>query len=278
MSRQSNAEPVIIKRKKVVSGGGHHGGAWKVAYADFVTAMMAFFMMMWLLNATTEKQRRGLADFFSPNIPISRQSGGGEGVLSGDSIYAEEELAYSGSGATNQRPTEAERASGELGQSGQITEAEMEQTFRQIEYALTARSGESAVSDELLEHIVTRVTDEGLVVELFDIEDEPIFVRETDRSTPLLRALTEVIARVSMQVPNNIAIGGHVRSNPLVRVDNPVWPLSAARADRVRSLIVAQGFEPARVRRVTGHADRSHSRANPMDIRNNRVQIIYLRE
>ena len=68
--------PTIIKRKKVVSGGGHHGGAWKVAYADFVTAMMAFFMLMWLLNATTEKQRKGIADYFSPDIPVSRASAG----------------------------------------------------------------------------------------------------------------------------------------------------------------------------------------------------------
>ena len=65
MAGQSNAAPVIIKRKKIIQGGGHHGGAWKVAYADFVTAMMAFFMLMWLLNATTEKQRKGIADYFN---------------------------------------------------------------------------------------------------------------------------------------------------------------------------------------------------------------------
>ena len=75
--------PTIIKRKKVVSGGGHHGGAWKVAYADFVTAMMAFFMLMWLLNATTEKQRKGIADYFSPDIPVSRASAGGSGMFQG---------------------------------------------------------------------------------------------------------------------------------------------------------------------------------------------------
>ena len=69
MNAQTNARPIIIKRKKVIVAGGHHGGAWKVAYADFVTAMMAFFMLMWLLNATTEKQRKGIADYFSPTIP-----------------------------------------------------------------------------------------------------------------------------------------------------------------------------------------------------------------
>jgi chemotaxis protein MotB len=72
MSAQSNVAPIIIKKKKSGGGDGHHGGAWKVAYADFVTAMMAFFLLMWLLNATTEKQRKGLADYFSPSIPLSR--------------------------------------------------------------------------------------------------------------------------------------------------------------------------------------------------------------
>ena len=78
--------PIIIKRKKIIAGGGHHGGAWKVAYADFVTAMMAFFMLMWLLNATTEQQRKGIADYFSPTVPINRISGGGDGVSDGFSL------------------------------------------------------------------------------------------------------------------------------------------------------------------------------------------------
>ena len=85
MGAQSTAKPVIIKRKKIIAGGGHHGGAWKVAYADFVTAMMAFFLLMWLLNATTEQQRKGIADYFSPTLPVNRISGGGDGAFGGDS-------------------------------------------------------------------------------------------------------------------------------------------------------------------------------------------------
>lgn len=99
MAGQGNAAPVIIKRKKVVAGGGHHGGAWKVAYADFVTAMMAFFLLMWLLNATTEKQRKGLSDYFNPTIPISRISGGGDGALGGETMFSENTRAQAGTGA-----------------------------------------------------------------------------------------------------------------------------------------------------------------------------------
>ena len=78
-----------------------HGGAWKVAYADFVTAMMAFFLLMWLLNATTEQQRKGLADYFNPSIPISRTSGGGNGAFGGDSILSENTLLGNGSGTSS---------------------------------------------------------------------------------------------------------------------------------------------------------------------------------
>lgn len=115
MSADGNVAPVIIKRKKVVGGDGHHGGAWKVAYADFVTAMMAFFLLMWLLNATTEKQRKGLADYFAPTIPINRVSGGGSGAFGGDSVFSEETLPQNGTGASNKHPTNGDKARGDTG-------------------------------------------------------------------------------------------------------------------------------------------------------------------
>ena len=124
MARQSNAAPVIIKRKKIVVGGGHHGGAWKVAYADFVTAMMAFFMLMWLLGATTEKQRKGLADYFNPTIPVNRISGGGEGAFGGDSVFADEALAQNGLGAVNEALTSERLAEAEDGAAADLRKAE----------------------------------------------------------------------------------------------------------------------------------------------------------
>ena len=112
MAAQANVAPIIIKKKKVVKGGGRHGGAWKVAYADFVTAMMAFFMLMWLLNATTEKQRKGLADYFAPTIPINRVSGGGDGAFGGDSVFSEQTMPQNGTGATSRNPMEQKQARG----------------------------------------------------------------------------------------------------------------------------------------------------------------------
>ena len=177
MSAKQNA-PVIIKRKKVVAGGGHHGGAWKVAYADFVTAMMAFFMLMWLLNATTEKQRKGIADYFNPTIAVNRISGGGDGAFSGESVFSQETLPQNGYGATQSSPTAQRQAKGESGMAPGEPDGDQQKdvrAFKEIEKALTANSGESMASDRALRHIVTRVTDEGLIIELFDLEDEPLF-------------------------------------------------------------------------------------------------------
>ena len=106
MSATGEVRPIIIKKKKVVRGGGHHGGAWKVAYADFVTAMMAFFLLMWLLGATDEKQRQGLADYFNPTLAISRTAaGGGGGMLEGKALFAEKPLAGTVSEGVPPKPT-----------------------------------------------------------------------------------------------------------------------------------------------------------------------------
>jgi len=101
---------IIIKKKKGGHGHAHHGGAWKVAYADFVTAMMAFFLLMWLLNATTENQRKGIADYFDPRIPISRVSGGGTDMFGGDSIFTSEQLAQNGAGGNANQTAEDDEA------------------------------------------------------------------------------------------------------------------------------------------------------------------------
>lgn len=176
MSKHSS---IIVKkvRKKVV--GGHHGGSWKVAYADFVTAMMAFFLLMWLLGATTEQQRKGIADYFSPTLPLNRVSGGGDAAFGGDSVFTEDTLAKNGIGASDKYATDSQQALGSLGLlSADASDPQArpdDATFARLQTMLTARSGESLVSDEMRQHILTRVTDEGLVIELFDLEGRQLF-------------------------------------------------------------------------------------------------------
>lgn len=276
MSGQSNAAPVIIKKVKKGGGDGHHGGAWKVAYADFVTAMMAFFLLMWLLNATTEKQRKGIADYFSPTIPLNRVSGGGDGAFGGESTFSEIALPQVGTGATSLNPTPQDKSSGR--EAKDEADQEEQRKLDEIEKILRGQSGESNVHPEMLRHIVTRVTDEGLVIELFETEDAKLFDRDTAEPTALLEQLAAMLVRVTSLVGNGMAIEGHVHARPIVLNENPVWDLSARRAEEMRQLMMQQGLPARRVTRITGHADREPVDRNPMSRRNDRLEIILLRE
>jgi chemotaxis protein MotB len=281
MDARRNAAPVIIKRKKVVNGGGHHGGAWKVAYADFVTAMMAFFLLMWLLGATTEDQRKGIADYFSPTIPVNRVSGGGSGAFGGDTVVSGKTLSQSGTGGSRLHSTESRQARGNLGvERAGATARDHEAdaaAFAEIEERLKGRSGESLASDDVLRHIVTRVTDEGLIIELSDRPGAPLFIDDTSEPAPVLPEITGLIASVIALAENDIAIGAHTHARPVTLAANPVWDLSAARADRTRRLLYDAGVTRGRFRRVTGHADRSPRLPDPMDPGNNRLEVILLR-
>jgi chemotaxis protein MotB len=279
MGAQANAAPVIIRRKKVIKGGGHHGGAWKVAYADFVTAMMAFFMLMWLLNATTEQQRKGIADYFSPTIPINRVSGGGNGAFGGDSVFSEETLPKNGIGGTMARSTPEENSRGETGADvgEESTATEALEALKDVEAMLMGRGAESMVMENAMRHIVTRITDEGLVIELFELEGVSLFEEETDKPTQLLRDLSAIISASAKAVTNGIAIEGHVAANPVVLAKSLIWEQSADRAAIMRKLLENAGVESHRIQRVTGHADREPVLRNTMAKRNSRIEIVLLR-
>ena len=268
MAASSGNAPIIVKRKKVSGGDGHHGGAWKVAYADFVTAMMAFFLLMWLLNATTEKQRKGLADHFSPTIPINRSSGGGDGALGGDSIFSDETLARSGVGATSPNA---------FTESGLSERARAEQDeLERLEDTLLGQGAEALLTERELRHIVTRITDEGLVVEIFSLPGAPIFDPRTDAPTPLLETLLDAVGHLFGLATNGIALAGHSRSHAVVLADNPVWPRSLDRARAAKARIEGM-VAPQRIRRVEGHADRRPAVPQPMALRNDRLELTLLR-
>jgi len=271
----SNA-PTIIKRKKIIVGGGHHGGAWKVAYADFVTAMMAFFMLMWLLNATTEQQRKGIADYFSPTIPINRVSGGGSGAFGGNNIFTEESLAQSGTGISQptigMNPVRSESdVEGDAAVAAQVA------ALRDIEAVLMGMGGESMLSDQALRQIITRLTDEGLVIEIYDLPDVSLFVGETATPNPVTAEIAAIMARLFSSVSNAIAIEGHLSMKSILQVDNPVWELSTDRAAQMRLMLQSGGLDPMRIARQTGAGDREPVVADPTAPRNNRIEVILLR-
>lgn len=273
--------PVIIKKVKKGGGDGHHGGAWKVAYADFVTAMMAFFMLMWLLNATTEKQRKGIADYFSPTIPVHRVSGGGDGIGGGDSVFTEETLAQNGTGGSIASPSSEDAAAGATvgdAQGAAVEEGAVEEDeIQRLLEELSGSGGESLAMDNPLKHVLTKVTDEGLIVEIFDTPGEPLFEGNSAVPTDVLIEIAAIMQRVFALVENNLAINGHIRAHPVVLANSPVWELSSARASSMRELMEDAGFAPERTQRVSGFADRKLIALDPMSPRNNRLELILLR-
>jgi chemotaxis protein MotB len=277
MAGQANVAPVIIKRKKVIQGGGHHGGAWKVAYADFVTAMMAFFMLMWLLNATTEKQRKGIADYFNPTIAVSRVSGGGKDMFNGDTIFVEGALAQTGSGATGNQPSEADRGRSESGPESVAAAAAEQKMLDQAKIALSAQGGESMSMNRLLRHVISKVTDEGLVVELFDLPDDPLFEEGTANPRDQTLKIAALLSEVFALAENQIAVNGYVRTLPITLKDNPNWELSTARAQAMRQMLEANKTPSQRVARITGNADRKPATQDPTSVRNNRLEVTLLR-
>lgn len=261
-------QPLIIKRKKVVKGGGHHGGAWKVAYADFVTAMMAFFLLMWLLNATTEEQRKGLADYFNPTIPISRISGGGSDGLNGSSIFTEETLARMGTGASQERSVESMATA----QQSDADQKQIEENLKSLKESL----GEEGKA--LSEHILIKMSPEGLVLELVDSESTPLFPVGRSEPSELLVELLNHVSGSFSSFSNDIKIVGHTdnrsyRNNAVY--DN--WNLSADRANTARRLLMRTGISPARIREVSGKADTDPLiKENPSAAQNRRISITIL--
>ncbi|WP_108258924.1 flagellar motor protein MotB [Mangrovicoccus ximenensis] len=279
-----NLAPIIVKKKKIVGGHGHHGGAWKVAYADFVTAMMAFFLLMWLLNATTEKQRKGLADYFSPTIPVNKVSGGGDGQFWGDSVFSEDVLPQSGTGASMERPTSENQARGALGvdtSPQEVIETAPEARIREAENLLEqlqARGGESMAELQRMRHVISRLSEEGLVFEVFETPEIALFWPGTNEPTPDLRTALRYISDSARLVANEISISAHLAARPLVVAVNPVWDISTERAQIARQIVERAGFPTGRIQKVIGFADRKPAVRNPMSIRNNRIMVTFLRE
>lgn len=277
---------IIIKKKKKVSGDGHHGGAWKVAYADFVTAMMAFFLLMWLLNATTEEQRKGIADYFNPTIPISRISGGGSDGLNGSSIFTEQTYAKMGTGATASatlRPTKPLQPNDdsrsreedlENPPSSELTEEQEAAAIAQLQLMLSEQS------QALSEHLQVKLSPEGIIMELVDSEDMPLFELGQSQPTNLLVELVTTVTDSFGAFGNDIKVVGHTDSLAFrdgMRFDN--WDLSTERANVARRLLVENGFPLERIQEVSGRADTDLLvKEDPFAAQNRRISITLLKQ
>lgn len=295
MTAATNQRPIIIKKVKKVSGGGHHGGAWKVAYADFVTAMMAFFLLMWLINTTSPEQRRGIAEFFAP-ASVSRVSSGAGGLLEGTSfaeegvrhghsapVAAASEPQYTSNSDDQNQAQEATEAGGQnnpnedsLSRARTLRETA---EFSRAEIAIRQAMQDMPDVAELSRNVIVEQTPEGLRIQIVDQEGRSMFnagdASPNDRARRLLVAISSVIA----QLPNRLTISGHTDgSQPGGRYASN-FELSAARANEARRILQAQGIPADRIYEVAGRADSEPLFADdPTLPGNRRIAITLLRE
>ena len=285
----TNQPPKIIYKKIYIEGhGGHHGGAWKVAYADFVTAMMAFFLLMWLLGATNEKQRKALADYFSPTlVQMKENSAGSNGIFGGDSMTSKDSYAHrAAQTGTRSMTIPVEAIGGDqvgTGTKGTLKDkaalsAEDRKNFETMKRQVMSAMQSSPSLSKLSSHVRFVRTDNGLRIDLLDDADYSMFDVGTTQLEPKASALIGLIARTIASTANPIMIRGHTDSlgygDPLA-MNN--WMLSSARAEATRRRLAAGGIGETRFNRIEGVADREPMiKDNAADPRNRRVAITLL--
>ncbi len=249
-SESPKARPIVVKRIKK-GGHGHHGGAWKIAYADFVTAMMAFFLLMWLLSATTEEEKEKLSEYFTQPVNValfgdtgsgtsSVIDGGGKGILSSEERQAVAEQARMQLVAN----LSAERERADF--------ARLERLRKTVENAMLADPD----LEESLNQLKLAITSEGLRIQIFDDESRPMFDSGSAVARPHMRALLRELGAVLANVPNQVAIEGHTDGIAYSgsRVGYSNWELSSDRANASRRELEAGGLPANRVTRVQGLA------------------------
>ncbi len=301
----SNEQPIIIKRVKKAAHA-HHGGAWKIAYADFVTAMMAFFLLMWLISMTTPEQKDGLADYFAPPN-VSRSTSGSGGVLAGtahDDSGAREGGTVTAVVVSLAPPAEEEEEGEDKGKTpgeGHVGDKEqrgadqmhpeqalMEQGDVDQEARLFARAEMSirqSLSDlpeiaELSKHVMIDETPDGLRIQLVDQEGRSMFPSESAMPYERTRVLLSTIGNVLNDLPNRVTIGGHTDSAPMsTGAEYTAWELTADRANAARRILMEAGLDGNRIYQVAGKADSEPLfPEDPFMAANRRISIVLLRE
>jgi chemotaxis protein MotB len=266
--------PVIVKKIYEAPHGGHHGGAWKVAYADFVTAMMAFFLLMWLLGATTEKQRKALADYFSPTLVASKQdSAGSTSFFGGDSITSVDNYPHRAGQTGTRSMTIPRDASGGPKEASGIGKDRAK--FEQLRQRLLQQLQSDKAMKKFARNLRFTETREGLRIDMVDEANFSMFISGTDILTSdAVQLLTQVAATIR-DLPNGIIIRGHTDGQPVSKglgVNN--WQLSSARAEATRAHLVRAAIAERQFVRVEGVADREpYIPSNPYDAKNRRMSI-----
>lgn len=277
-----DVRPIVVKRIKKVAGG-HHGGAWKIAYADFVTAMMAFFLLMWLLGSTAKGDLSGIASYFHNPLKVSLAGGSGSGdsssVLKGGGSELTRSTGQVKEGdikskdrKINLKETMSERLREEYEEREKTMLATVKQNIENL------IDGDPALK-QFKNQLLINVTDEGLVIQIVDEQSRPMFDSSSAELKPYTKAILHEIGKVLNAVPNKISLSGHTDAAQFVGGEKGFsnWELSANRANASRRELIAGGMDENKVLRVVGLASTSlFNKNDPLHSSNRRINIVVM--
>jgi chemotaxis protein MotB len=293
--------PVIVVKKVMDDGhGGAHGGAWKIALADMMTAMMAFFLLMWLLGAANADQRKSIADYFKPtshSVITMSNLAGSNGILGGRSIIDPDGFPFSakqtaamervtprsegGPTENDPSPNSTDRANPDVvseAEKKQIIEEADKAAFDKLEKEMKERLEQNPKLQNLKEQVKFVREKDGLRIEIIDKADFAMFALGTTRLLPRAQTLLDEVAKSLGSMPNKVAVRGHTDSVAFANTENRNnWSLSAERAEATRQLVEKSGVKSNRFARIEGVADTAPYNTNdPLDPRNRRISITVL--
>ncbi|WP_017429037.1 flagellar motor protein MotB [Vreelandella jeotgali] len=265
MSQGGDRRPIIIRRKKVVHA--HHGGAWKIALADFMTALMALFLVMWILSSASQEERIGVAEYFS--TPLTSAISGGDRSGSTNVIPG---------GGPDPAHSDGERARIDTLQHTRPS-AEERRFFRNVQERIERTIAEDSELSQMRDQMHFDLTREGLRIQLFDTEKRPMFKLGSDQVEPYMRKLLRTMAPLLNDLPNDLSISGHTDSVPYTGGFSGYsnWELSSDRANASRRELIEGGLDPGQLLRVSGFADRVIlPDTDPDDPANRRIELLVL--
>lgn len=279
-NEEEEKQPIIIKKIKK-GGGGHHGGAWKVAYADFVTAMMAFFLLLWLLNVTTDEQKNAISNYFDPTHPkISDVNSGAGGILGGTSMSTEGAMSTTTAPPVPKEDDGRRQKKSQREKFEEKLKAQEQARFKTVQERIKEAIQKSPEMAKLANNILMDVTPEGLRIQIIDQEGESMFPSGSARMFQKTEELFETVADIIKSVPNDISVRGHTDSVSYgAGATYTNWELSADRANSSRQVLMSSGIPEDKIFNVQGKADTEHLfPSDPLDPRNRRVSVILLSE
>ena len=274
---EDSQRPIIVKRVRK-GAAGHHGGAWKIAYADFVTAMMAFFLLMWLLGSTASGDLQGIAEYFQTPLRVALFGGSGSGDATsvikggGQDLSRGAGQVRMGEAREETRNVDLQAAEAELAQK---EKAKLQELKQRIEHAIESNPALKQFSKQML----LDITAEGLRIQIVDEYNRPMFASGSAQPQPYSRDILREIGAALNDVPNRISISGHTDALPYSGGNKGYsnWELSADRANAARRELVGGGLGESRMLRVVGLASAvPFDAANPLNPMNRRISIIVM--